>query len=318
VSSASETLKTLAAIGVAVAGIALVRGPIAAQHLHARETSDTYVLPPPEQVVTMSLGYRSALADVLWSNLLVSQGLHLQQGRRYQVVSRFIDTINALDPQFRSPYRLADALITFQIGTTSHDEVVAARKIMERGTENLPLDAEIWLDLGSFVSFVAPGTYLTDPDEQKRWRLEGLPYLARAAELAGGDSSIAWRALGGANAYGRVGQTEAEIRFLRRSCAVTDDPELKVECEKRLGDKLSKDAKEKYDRRQRAFQAVWKGKDDIRHVSLARLLVVGPPPDIAYCAGRTHDEMPRCAATWRDWAERVDQSTGELAAKSKP
>jgi hypothetical protein len=303
----NAALRSLAVMGVAA---------LAAEHHRVRETGDIDVLPPPEQVVSMSLGYRSALADVLWANTLVAQGLHLQEHRHYEVVSRLLDTINTLDPGFRAPYRYADALITFQVGATTHEEVVAVRKVLERGAQNLPLDPDIWLDLGSFVSFVAPGTYLTDPEEKKQWRLDGLPYLARAAELAGDNASIAWRALGGANAYGRAGETEAEIRFLRRSCAVTDDPELKIECEKRLGQKLSKDAKERYDRREQAFQAIWKS--DLRYVSVTRLLVLGPPRDVAYCAGRSHDDLARCAATWRDWAERTDPLDLDLAARKKP
>jgi hypothetical protein len=315
-SSRREWLRTLLLVGAASVGIAATRAHLAEQHLHARETSDVFVLPPPEKVVAMSLGYRSALADVLWAQVLVSQGLHLQERRRYQVVSRFIDTINTLDPQFRNPYIFADALITFQAGATTHEEILAVREIMERGTKNLPLDAEIWLDLGSFVSFIAPGSYLTDPAEQKQWRIDGAPYLERAAELAGGDSSIAWRALGGAGLYGRAGERDAEIRFLERACAVTDDPELKIECKKRLGKKLDEAARDKAEARAAAFSAIWKG--DVRYVSLARLLLLGPPKDIAYCAGGSHEDAPRCATTWKEWATKIDPTADDLAQKPKP
>ncbi len=311
-----EWLRTLLLVGAAAGGIALTREHLAEQHLHAVETSDVYVLPPPEQVVTLSLGYRAALADVLWADVLVSQGLHVQERRHYQLVPGLIDTINALDPEFRNPYTFADALITFQIGKASHDEVVAARRIMERGTKNLPLDAEIWLDLGSFVSFIAPSSYLTDPVEKKQWRIDGAPYLERAAELAGQDSSIAWRALGGASVYGRAGERDAEIRFLKRACAVTDDAELKIECQKRLGAKLDEAARDKAEARASAFLKIWKG--DVRYVSLGRLLLLGPPKDVAYCAGGSHEDVPRCAATWKEWAKLIDPVADDLAQKPKP
>ncbi|HVY46089.1 MAG TPA: hypothetical protein VHB21_09430 [Minicystis sp.] len=289
--------------GAAALGIAASQAPLNDAHRHVHETTDVYVLPPPEEVVTMSLGYRAALADVLWADALVSQGLHMQEHRHYHIVGDLISAINALDPEFRSPYLMADALITFQIGEPSHEEVVEVRKILERGTKNLPLDAEMWLDLGSFVAFVAPGTYLTDPAEKQQWKLDGAADLARAAELAGDDSSIAWRALGGAGVYGRAGQHEAMVRFYQRACAVTDDKELLAQCEKLLGKAMDAERRERVKRMKGAFEAAWNG--DLPFVSLAELLVLGPPRDVAYCAGGTHEDDPKCAGTWRAWADLV-------------
>ncbi|KYF68895.1 hypothetical protein BE11_42115 [Sorangium cellulosum] len=305
VARARDALVTVALSAVAAAAIGSVRAPAADLEKRVAETSDVYVLPPPDEVVTLSLGYRSALADLLWSHVLVSQGLHTFERRRFENLTLLLDAINALDPTFRDPYLFADALITFQTTTTPREEVLRAREIMERGVQNRPLDGELWLALGQFVAFIAPASYLTDPAEKAQWRLDGARMLARAAELGGGDASISWQALGGAGILGRAGEREAQIRFLQRTLAVTDDEELRQKIREQLDKLLGERAAEGYRRRLDGFSEIWRR--DLPFVSKTTMLVLGPPRDPAYCAGGAHADAPRCATTWRAWAERIEQ-----------
>ncbi len=302
-SSLADALRTAAAVAVAAAAIGAVRAPAADLERRVQETSDVYVLPPPDQVVLLSLGYRAALADLIWSHVLVSQGLHTMERRRFENLTRLLDAINALDPTFRDPYVFADALITFQASTTPHEEVVKAREIMERGVRNRPLDGELWLSLGQFVAFIAPASYLTDPEEQERWRREGAAMLERAAELGGGDANISWQALGGAGILGRAGERDAQIRFLQRTLAVTDDEELKQKIRAQLDKLLGEKEADAYRKRFDGFAEIWRR--DLPFVGKTTLLLLGPPPDPAYCAGAAHAHEARCATTWRDWAERA-------------
>jgi hypothetical protein len=297
----------LVAIGAFVLGVAAIatsRGAAAAIENRVKETSDVYVLPPAEDVVRLSLGYRAALADLLWSHVLVSQGLHTMERRRFDNLTRLLDAVIALDPQFREPYLLADALITFQTNETPHHEVVKAREIMEQGTRNRPLDGEIWLVLGQFVGFIAPSSFLTDPAEQEQWRIEGARYLARASELGGGEAWISWQALGGAKLLGKGGQREAEISFYRRTLAVTDDEELKENLRRKLEALLTEEQVEEARRRVQAFQAA----KDIPFVNTTMMHLLGPPPKPAWCAGGAHDDDPACATSWREWAERLERT----------
>ncbi|MDC0676367.1 hypothetical protein [Sorangium atrum] len=301
---AREALVAVALSAAAAVAIGSVRAPAADLAQRVAETSDVYVLPPTDEVVALSLGYRSALADLLWSHVLVSQGMHTMERRRFENLTLLLDAINALDPTFRDPYLFADALITFQTSETPHREVVKAREIMERGVQNRPLDGEIWLALGQFVGFIAPAAYLTDPQEKAQWRLDGARMLARAAELGGGDANISWQALGGAGILGRAGEREAQIRFLQRTLAVTDDEELKQKIRAQLDKLLDARDAEKYRRRLDGFRDLWRR--DLPFVSNTAILVLGPPRDPAYCAGGAHADEPRCATTWRAWAERVE------------
>lgn len=307
-----DALVTAALVTAAAVAIGAVRAPAADAERRVKETSDVHVLPPPEQVVRLSMGYRAALADLLWAHVLVSQGLHTFDRRRFENLTLLLDSINELDPTFRDPYLFADALITFQTSETPHEEVVKAREIMERGARHRPLDGEVWLVLGQFVAFIAPAGYLKDEEEKKQWRLDGARYLARAAELGGGDSGISWQALGGAGILGRAGEREAQIRFLQSILAVTDDEELKRNARQQLDRLLGERAEDVHKREQEAyirrldgFNELWRR--DLPFVSKTTLLVLGPPHDPAACAGGAHAGEPRCATTWIGWAERLDR-----------
>src|SRR6185437_6429579 len=136
-----------------------------------------------------------------------------EQHRRYGNLIRLLDAINTLEPTYRDPYRFAESLITFQSSKTPVDEVRAARAIMERGVAARPLDADLWLEMGEFVAFVAPSSYLTDPTEQDAWRKDGATMLERAAELSGDNANIAWQAIGAARILRKAGERDAQIRF---------------------------------------------------------------------------------------------------------
>lgn len=300
-----DIARTVALVVVAALCVGLVRGRLFDANHHVRETSDVYTLPPPQELVVLSLGWRSALADLLWANVLVQQGLHTEQRRRFGNLIPLIEAINELEPTYREPYMLTDALVTFQSNTTPREEVLKVREIMSRGVRERPLDGELYLAAGEFMAFIAPGTYLTDPAEQEEWRITGARLLARAAELGGANDALIWQALGGANILGKAGQRDASIRFLRRSLAVTDDAELKEKITIKLNQLLGQ-------QRDDVFHRLDEGVARIRHgelpqVSRMEYVVLGPPRDPAYCAGSAHTREAACASTWREWEERSEE-----------
>lgn len=294
---------------IAIACVRRTRQPLFFEHDRIKDKHDVNFLPPPEQVEILSLGYRSAFADVLWAHVMVSQGLHTFERRRFENLLELYDAINALDPTWRTPYLLADALITFQSEATPYAEIVRAREILERGAEHLPHDPEIWLNLGQFVAFVAPSSYLDDrPEEAERWKREGVVYLQRAAELGGGgDSNVSWQALGGANILARAGELDAALRFWERTYAVTDDEELKanirdkiVRFTKELRSETHRLAFERFEVRDKEANDLFKR--ELPFINRDAALVLGPPPLPARCAGPA-GRGTTCATSWRQWGE---------------
>lgn len=321
----AEPIVTALVVGAAILMISSVRGKLFSAEKQIRNAHDVYFLPPPKKVRAMSLGYTHATADLLWAHVLVSQGLHTFERRRFDNLNRLYDTVNELDPTWRTPYIMADALITFQQSTIPMEDVLKARQIMERGAEHRPHDAQIWLNLGQFVSFIAPASYIEDHDPElaNQWRADGIVYLQRAAELAAGDPGISWQALGGAVILDReLGQHAASIRYYERVYAVTEDPDLRREIEQKLErHRLILDKKEDEVAVRRATQAQLDSFDRLKErrerfdaisshelpmVSGDVALMLGPPPHPAACAGPGHEAEPRCAASWKSWATRFD------------
>jgi hypothetical protein len=295
-------------VALGLGAVSLLRAPLTAKHRLAEQTTDVYVLPEPESVVRLSMGWRAAFADVLWSHVLVSQGLHMRAKRRFENLSRFYDAINTLDPTLREPYLFADALFTMQGNTTPHEEVLKAREVMERGARALPNDAEVWSALGEFVTFLAPAGFLSGPEENARWRKEGAAYLEHAAELGTGDSRVSWRAIGGASVLDRAGERDAAIRFMKRTLAITDDPELIAYLEaqlSRLAGEKTLEAQQKLDRE---LKALWKA--ELPSVTRTSILVLGPPRPLGACAGPSGGASP-CPLSWKSWAEDRATASGD-------
>lgn len=267
----------------------------------------------------MSLGHRAAVADYLWATVLVEQGLHTQEKRRYENMPYLIDTINELDPTFRDPYLMIEALTVFQVNGVPEDDIRRARVIAERGVKNLPNDPEILTAAGSFIGLMAPSSYLSDPAEKEAWTIDGAQYLARAAQLGDDAKSIGWQTLGGFNLLRKTGRSREAIVFLQNALAGTDDEELRARIKATLDKLAESDAALVKSEQRRAVQAFRRRADRFDQIwrttyplaSRTAALVMGPPYDNAYCAGGRHAEDERCAFDWGGWAARIEAAEAD-------
>jgi tetratricopeptide (TPR) repeat protein len=290
---------------IAALAVARTRPFLLERYKRLREASDVYALPPPEQTVVFSLGYRAALADLLFAHVLVAYGLHFQDKRRFDFVGRYIDTMNALDPIFVEPYRFADTLLVISPTPPRLEDYVKAKEILERGVKNLPYNTELWLVAGQYMAYVAR-PHLPDEAMKARWGKRGAELLARACELASENESIPYHCISAARLFHKAGEREAAIRSLERLLAVTDDPEIERLALGYLAKHLSEREEERQQARRQAFRERW-GKD-LAFASKDLLLVIGPDFDTSLCAGPDRPEGHECATSWRDWAQRVDRS----------
>lgn len=293
--------------GLCALSVALVRPVLAAKYARLRVTSDVYPLPKPDHVVALSLGYRSALADLIFANLLVSYGLHFQEKRRLEHMGDYLDTINALDPKFRDPYRFADTLLVLSPEKPREQDYFKAREVLERGLRNRPYDTELWLTAGQFLAYLA-APYVPD-HVRPEWKRAGGKVLARACELASKNENIPYNCIVAANLLDTAGEREAAIESLRRLLAVNDDPEIERRALGYLGRRLDEREREKQRGRRAAFQELWQR--DLPFVKKDMLLLLGPPTDTGRCAGVEHPRDERCATSFRDWVTAVDPSSTE-------
>jgi tetratricopeptide (TPR) repeat protein len=285
-------------LGSALA-IAYVRPKAVAGLRETKLTSDVLTLPPPDILVAASLGYRSALADYLYTSTVITYSIHSEERRRWEFVGQYLDGIVALDPNFCQTYRYADTFITYQpIGNPGPEEIRHARRLLEKGLEMCPTDGRLWLSAGQYMIFIGP-QFLTDEAEKAAFRAAGATMLTRAAELVSDNQNVQWQALAAAGVFTREGNREAAIAFLERVYYIADDDKLKANIANRLAHLRQEGALEEAQRRAEIFKELCAR--DLPFVSRTGMLVLGPEYDAASCAGLDRSAAS-CAETWADWA----------------
>lgn len=279
----------LAVILVGIVGIASVQPGLAQSTHKLRQRDDVFLLPPPNELRAMSLGYRAAAADLLWAKLILEYGLHWQERRPFPDATRYVDGLIALEPGFPALYKFVDTLLVYPPppGGTAED-ARTARRYLEFGTKERPYDADVWLRYGQFVAFLAP-SFLTDEAEIDRWRIEGARAITRAVELG----SDAQRSLAATSILDRAGERSANIARLERSYAMTDDPEIRAQILRRLA-KLNATAEA--EKATGVVDREWR----IHYGFLSRglTLLLGPRRSPTACAGPASHEQRGCAKDW--------------------
>ena len=302
-----KTVVSALVLGATVT-VGLVRPRLAEAFHGIQVRSDVYPLPPASALVAASLGHRAALADMIFANLRVSYGIHVSEKRRMEFVGLYLDAVNALDPLFSDPYRLADTLLVFGPDEPKTEHYTKAREVFERGLRNRPYDTELWLTAGQFLAFLG-GPHMPTAEEQAAWKLEGAKMLARACDLASANERIPYHCIAAAGLLDRAGEREASINSLKRILAVSDDPEIQSLALNYLAARLSERDKERQERRRSVFRAAWKG--DLPFVSKDTMLVLGPKTEAARCAGQSVSADASCATSWAAWASIADPAPTE-------
>jgi tetratricopeptide (TPR) repeat protein len=284
-------------LGSALA-IAYVRPKAVAGVRETKLGSDVLSLPPPNLLVAASLGYRSALADFLYTSTVITYSIHSEEHRRWEFVGQYLDSIVALDPNFCQTYRYADTFIIYQpTGNPGPEEIRHARRLLEKGLDMCATDGRLWLSAGQFMIFIGP-QFLVDEAEKAAFRAAGAKMLTRAAELVSDNQNVQWQALAAAGVFTREGDREAAISFLERVYYITDDEKLKANVAHQLALLRQEGALEEARRRAEAFREMCAR--DLPFVSRTGMLVLGPAYHAASCAGL--GRAAPCAETWTDCA----------------
>jgi hypothetical protein len=293
----SGVLPAIAIALAGVVGIALVQPGLARNAHSVKQRDDAFILPPPDQLRALTLGYRAAASDILWAKLILEYGVHWQERRPFPDVARYVDGILALEPDFPLVYDFVDTIVLYPMAGVSATEadVRLVRGYLERGTRERPYDAKLWVHYGQFVAFMAP-LYLSDKAEAERWRRDGALALAHAVEI-GADAQ---RSLAASTILSRAGERQATIDHLQRAYAMTDDDSMREQIMLKLralqADAASERAITFVDRELRGrYSFVPRGVG----------LLVGPWRSVISCAGPSSYDRPGCA---RDWQEAIDEA----------
>lgn len=286
---------------VGAAGVAVTQPRAKAEYAELGETTDVFALPSGEHLMLMSLGYRSALADLLFGHTLVDAGIHFTQHTAFEHLDRRLDAIVTLEPRFRDVYMYADVLLTLSTAKVPAQNYRIARDLLERGNRAFPDDGPLWVNAGEFLLYLAPG-HLPPNENVDEWKLAGAEMIAHGCAAWPPGGGIPRGCLIASNSLDRAGQVDAAVNLLQRMLALSDDPESRAQAENQLNELLGYRRAEEMREAARKFVSLQSS--DLPLASRAAYQMMSPPFDAARCLGRR--EPPResgCATSFRAWDE---------------
>jgi len=186
--------------------------------------SDTFVLPSPGASRMLAAGYTEAVADIVWTRLLVYYGSQTSQKRDPEFMSSYVEAITSLDPFFRAPYAWAGYAIPLATtGWINPENVEAGIRFLRAGVARFPDDSDLHGMLGYNLFYELP-RWIDDDRRVLRAKVEGAEHLRAEAALGGG---APWMALAATRALEQVNLDDVAARHLEESAYATDDPVLR-------------------------------------------------------------------------------------------
>ncbi len=280
-------------LALAVAGVAVTQRNVSRSYGQLGGDSGVYAVPQPEHLIVFSLGYRSALADLLYGKTLVEAGIHFVERRVFEHMEGYLWGIIGLDPKIRELYAYADTMLTLSTVEMPAENFRHARELLERGLKEFPGDQELWMSAGMFISYVAPPR-LPKSEDVDEWKASGAAMIEHACALQPPHVPPHSVCLSGAGLYAQVGKTEAAINSMERLLNMTDDPETRAQAMAYLTKLLGERAARERERASRHLEERRLGDLPVLDRSQYQLLL--PDTDVTRCVGiRLLALHPECA-----------------------
>lgn len=186
-------------------------------------------LPPAERLDPMSLGYKEALADLIWLRAVVFAG-NSDNRDKSNWLARYVSTINHLAPSFRQPYVWGGVVSIYSGKEIDRAMIDQAVEIMREGVQRFPEDHELLFNLGMVLyrDYASLGDLAPALVEEKKQ--EGVKLIRRAAAF--GASPLIRRLAASLDV--EDGDDALEAEFLRRQLLRADDPALRRLLRKKL------------------------------------------------------------------------------------
>lgn len=225
----SSLLIPFAGLGLLIAAIALRSGP-ADRRVSVESYEHVYMLPPPVWLGPMSLGYRAALADLIWARALVYFGEELQHRSAANHVFSYGEAIVALDPDFRAAYSWAGSIGIYRPTDVPTEDFHRAVDFLERLVSRFPSDGHAHWDLGATLAFeLAPR--LSNGPIKNDILARGASEMIQAQHLGAAPD---WAVLSSTSMLQRIGRTEEAARGLEAMYGVISDESVRAEIAERI------------------------------------------------------------------------------------
>jgi hypothetical protein len=246
-------------LGAALGAIALLgatvllQDAVLARRARFAADEDLLYLPRASALRELSLGHHELTADFVFIRALIYYGGELGHARQYTWLDKYLDTIVALDPHWKTPYRWAGVATMYDGRKITNESVRLSSHFLELGVRQFPSDWELPFMLGCNYLFEMK---TNDPAERAAWQRQGGEWVRHAAILGGAPS---WVPLLAASIMHKEGRDEAAIRHLEEVYVTTQDPRTREEVRNRLVSLHAQlDFAREAEERQR-FETAWRG-----------------------------------------------------------
>jgi hypothetical protein len=281
------TMALVAAALALVVGAQLVGREANAARKRWPKASEEPLAPTERSAPFLSLGYREAMADVVYVRAMAYFG---GEGTTSAGLRRQIQAIAALDPQFEEPMSWGSLAMQSLTMAPTQDDYLAVAQILEAAMVRFPDNYRLPLRAGEIYALRLTSG---DPAQVRRWKERGHALLARAVRLPEAPPNLGTFV---AHLGTQLGQREQAIRDLRELILYTTDLKARDRLVKKLATLTEVDAASlafELDREAARFKTAW---DRDRPELPASMYVLAGPPiapwfDPATLAG--DDELPR-------------------------
>ena len=244
----------------------------AALHLRKRFAAeeDTLYLPRASALRKMSLGHHELAADLVFLRAIIYFGAQFHGARGYQWIDNYLDTIVALDPEWKTPYRWAGVATMYNGNTITNESVRASSHFLELGVQRFPNDWELAFMLGcNYLFELKPA----NADEKAKYKRIGGEYIRHAALVGGGPS---WMPLLAATIMREEGQEEAAVKHLEEVYLSSQDEKTRTAVRNRLLSLHAQIDFVKAERDRVAFEQAWRA--TVPYAPPDFFVAVGPRP----------------------------------------
>jgi len=114
-------------------GLTFAQRQLALERARLGEPPELVYAPPAKFLELVSLGYRHALADLLWFRTIDYFGRHYRKDRLYPWLAEMCERVTDLDPAAEHVYRFGGVILPWEA-----NDIDAGIALLEKGVRNLP------------------------------------------------------------------------------------------------------------------------------------------------------------------------------------
>ena len=162
------------------ATMVLAHGDVHDRRAGFPQDADVLYLPPPQHLERMSLGYREALADLIWIRAVIFAG-ERSGATNYGWIMEYLEAIYTLAPQFRKPYAWGGVAFIYSGENIDRNMVDRAIELYRRGVAHFPEDHELLFALGMLLTRDVQSVPGYDQVEREQAMDEGAALIRKAA-----------------------------------------------------------------------------------------------------------------------------------------